>query len=420
MSSIATRVATIGTIVFALALFITVEAVTLLGHSGGQVRFGGGPEIRRAIPFPGPPLELPGPASPKPGPQTRRLDERGDVQIQSGQVIGGFGIEGDRVFATGPMAFALQPSPWRRTFAIVLPLLAGLVAIVAFWFVLRFLARDALRPLDGIAEALNGLADGELPTRTVTAGAATELAGVAAAYNAAAERVATVKEEQARTQERMRQFVADAGHELRTPLTVISGYIDVLRRGAIAERTVAEDILTTMSFEKEHMRALIDRLLRLSRLDAETPPQIGVVELEPLLRSIATIAQHLDPAREISYALDGQPSVMADRDELSEAIWTLVENALKYAPGAPIAISARPVDGSVMIEVNDRGPGMTDTERTQAFQRFFRGDARGEVPGSGLGLAIAKRSVERSHGTIELHSNPGIGTTVRITLPAAP
>jgi signal transduction histidine kinase len=74
----------------------------------------------------------------------------------------------------------------------------------------------------------------------------------------------------------------------------------------------------------------------------------------------------------------------------------------------------------VVVSVADRGPGMSETERLQAFERFFRGDARGEVPGSGLGLAIAKRAVERSGGTIELRSVQGSGTTALITLPAAP
>jgi len=76
-------------------------------------------------------------------------------------------------------------------------------------------------------------------------------------------------------------------------------------------------------------------------------------------------------------------------------------------------------DESIVISVSDRGPGMTTEERMNAFERFYRGDSRGEVSGSGLGLAIAKRAVERSGGTLTLETLAGNGTTLRITLPAS-
>ena len=316
---------------------------------------------------------------------------------------------------------SLPPSLWKSMGPYWLELAAiALCALVLSWFVIRFAASEALRPLATVAPALRSLADGDDAKQTIALAGGPELAGIAEAYNDAASRVANALGERARMRERMRQFVADAGHELRTPLTVIAGYIDILRRGAIAEPKVAMQILTSMSFEKEHMRSLIDRLIRLSRLDAEAPARRAAVDLEELLRVHATTARHLDPTREVAYDVDGGTVALADRDELGEALWNVVENALKYAPGAPIAMRAQRAGANVVVSVADRGPGMSETERLQAFERFFRGDARGEVPGSGLGLAIAKRAVERSGGTIELRSVEGSGTTALITLPAAP
>jgi two-component system OmpR family sensor kinase len=223
-------------------------------------------------------------------------------------------------------------------------------------------------------------------------------------------------EERRSTEARMRQFVADAGHELRTPLTVIAGYIDVLRRGAIEEPKVARQILGTMAIEKEHMRGLVDRLMRLARMDAETPPQPTAIDVPQLLQDQCEAARRLDEDRVIDYSVDGVKDVFADRSELGEALWNVVENALKYAPGAPIHLSAYRQDGSTVLAVRDEGPGMSESERMHAFERFYRGDARGEIPGTGLGLAIAKRAVDRAGGSIAIDSAPGRGTTVSIKI----
>jgi len=74
-------------------------------------------------------------------------------------------------------------------------------------------------------------------------------------------------------------------------------------------------------------------------------------------------------------------------------------------------------NGSAVLSVSDEGPGMNESERLHAFERFYRGDARGEIPGTGLGLSIAKRAVERAGGKIAIRSSPGRGTTVTIHLP---
>jgi len=214
----------------------------------------------------------------------------------------------------------------------------------------------------------------------------------------------------------MRQFAADASHELRTPLTVIAGYIDVLRRGAIEEPRIARQILATMSVEKEHMRELIDRLMRLARLDSEAAPNVEEVDVVDLLRSQVEAARRLDDRRTIDYSVNGVRTIAADPGELGEAVWNVIENALKYAPDAPIHLSASRTNGHAVITVRDEGPGMSESERLRAFERFYRGDRRGEITGAGLGLAIAKRAVERAGGEIAIDSAPGQGTAVIITI----
>jgi len=292
----------------------------------------------------------------------------------------------------------------------------AVVAIALSWFAGRLFARQALRPLAEITESLRALANGDFTQRRFISPGGDEVGALTLAYNDAAAGVAAAMDERRQTEERMRQFVADAGHELRTPLTVISGYIDVLRRGAIAEPTIARQILGTMSLEKEHMRGLIDRLVRLARLDSDTPPHIETIDVAELLRNQVEAARRLDETREVDYSVEGIDSVAGDRVELSEALWNVVENALKYAPESPVHLRATRSNGHATIVVKDEGPGMTEAERLHAFERFYRGDQRGEITGSGLGLAIAKRAIERAGGRIDLTSAPNRGTTVTITL----
>jgi signal transduction histidine kinase len=292
----------------------------------------------------------------------------------------------------------------------------ALAAMLLSWFVGRLFAQQSLRPINEVSDSLRALADGDYTQRRFVMAGGDEVASLTAAFNDAVASVATAIDHRRHAEERMRQFAADASHELRTPLTVIAGYIDVLRRGAIEEPRIARQILATMSLEKEHMRGLIDRLMRLARLDSESAPQVERIDLTDLLRSQCEAARRLDDRRTIDYSVHSTATIEADRGELSEAVWNVIENALKYAPDAPIHLSASRTNGHAIITVRDEGPGMSEAERLHAFERFYRGDQRGEITGSGLGLAIAKRAVERAGGDIAIDSAPGQGTTVTITI----
>lgn len=292
----------------------------------------------------------------------------------------------------------------------------ALAAILLSWLVGRLFAQQSLRPINEVSNSLRALADGDYTQRRFVMAGGDEIASLTAAFNDAVSSVATAFDHRRHAEERMRQFAADASHELRTPLTVIGGYIDVLRRGAIEEPRIARQILATMSIEKEHMRGLIDRLMRLARLDSEAPPNLEPVDVAELLRGQVEAARRLDDRRVIDYSVDGVESVEADRGELAEAVWNVIENALKYAPDAPIHLRATRNNGHSIITVRDEGPGMSEAERLHAFERFYRGDQRGEIVGTGLGLAIAKRAIERVGGDIAIDSAPGHGTAVTITI----
>ncbi len=341
-----------------------------------------------------------GPYPPLP-PDPTRLEPLTLTYVEGGYV--GFG-------PSFPLLLVSLIPYWRIVLTI------ALVAILLSWIVGRLFAQQSLRPINEVSDSLRALAGGDYTQRRFVMAGGDEIASLTAAYNDAAANVASAIEDRRNAEARMRQFAADASHELRTPLTVIGGYIDVLRRGAIEEPRIARQILSTMSLEKEHMRGLIDRLMRLARLDSEAQPVVEEIDVPEFLRTQCETVRRLDDRRVIDYSVEGVESVEADRGELSEAVWNIIENALKYAPDAPIHLRATRSNGHAVISVRDEGPGMSESERVHAFERFYRGDQRGEIAGTGLGLAIAKRAVERAGGDIAIDSAPGKGTAVTITI----
>ena len=260
----------------------------------------------------------------------RSLPDTGHEVPPLTQVHGGF-----VAFAASPALLLVSLGPyWRIVITI------AVIAILLSWFMGRLFAGQALQPINEVTESLRALAGGDYTQRRFIMESGDEVASLTEAYNDAVSGVATAMDERKRAEERMRQFAADAGHELRTPLTVIGGYIDVLRRGAVEEPKIARQILATMSIEKEHMRGLIDRLMRLARMDAETPPATEEIDVAELLRNQVDAARRLDDRREVDYSVEGAKTIVADRSEIGEALWNIVENALKYAPEAPIHLRA--------------------------------------------------------------------------------
>ncbi len=275
----------------------------------------------------------------------------------------------------------------------------ALAAILLSWFVGRLFAQQSLRPINEVSDSLRALADGDYTQRRFVMAGGDEVASLTAAFNDAVASVATAIDHRRRAEERMRQFAADASHELRTPLTVIAGYIDVLRRGAIEEtEDRSPDPRDDVAREGAHAR--LDRPAH-----APGAPRFGGGAADradrrrrAVARANATRRAGLDDRRMIDYSVDGVETIEADRGELAEAVWNVIENALKYAPDAPIHLRATRNNGHSVITVRDEGPGMSEAERLHAFERFYRGDQRGEIAGTGLGLAIAKRAVERAGG----------------------
>jgi len=213
-------------------------------------------------------------------------------------------------------------------------------------------------------------------------------------------------------------FIADVSHELRTPLTVLRGNAEVGL--AVSDDPEYGEILREIVEESSRMSRMVEDLLFLARSDAASVPlELAEHDLPSLLDEIAARADALARERGAELVCDLGPMNRArlDAGRLSQAVLILVDNAAKYAPGAPVRLTAGEEDGQLVISVTDRGPGIPADEVPKLFERFYRAGRRPSSSGAGLGLSIARTIVEGHGGSIDAHSQPGDGTTMTIRVP---
>jgi two-component system phosphate regulon sensor histidine kinase PhoR len=216
-----------------------------------------------------------------------------------------------------------------------------------------------------------------------------------------------------------REFVANAAHELLTPLAAMTAAIEVLQGGAKEIPSERDAFLTDLEREVDRLGRLAQALLVLARVQAtgETLP-LYPVELCPLIHEVALGVRDRTTV-EVDVRCGEQLAVLAERGLLERALANLADNAAAHTVQGRIVLAARSDDdGSIEIEVQDTGCGMQPGERERAFERFYRAGARSGA-GFGLGLSIVHEVVRVLGGRIEIDSEPGEGTAVRLRLPAA-
>ncbi len=223
----------------------------------------------------------------------------------------------------------------------------------------------------------------------------------------------------------MRQdFIANVSHELRTPLTVIIGYLETLEEDDI-DRETLQKLLAKLRAPADRMKALVDDLLTLTRL--ESSPMPGAGDIEPV--DVAMLESVVNEARQLTTAahdivLDADPGVVASAvpAELHSAFFNLVANAIRYSPdGGLVSVRWRHGKSGPRFEVEDQGLGIPPEHISRLTERFFRVDmAKSRVRGgTGLGLAIVKHILRR-HGTrLQVESQLGKGSLFSFELPAA-
>ena len=222
-----------------------------------------------------------------------------------------------------------------------------------------------------------------------------------------------------------RDFVANVSHELRTPLSILRGYIETLLDSPEMPREEFSRILGIMERHSKRLDVLAEDLLTLAQLESANPDlQLGKVDLSRFFGEIIRdwekklANKHLNMIADVAPEL---PSICADRARLQEALYNLLDNAVKYScEHGEIRLHARQRDQQVVLSVGDNGIGISKEGLPRVFERFYRVDkarTAENIRGTGLGLAIVKHIAQLHGGHVEAESELGKGTTIRMVLP---
>ncbi len=284
--------------------------------------------------------------------------------------------------------------------------------VLGGWF---FVARG-LSPLRTLSDAVSRVSEKDF---RLPVGAA-ELGRELAPIHARLTQTLTLLQ---RAFEREKQAVADISHELRTPIAALLATIDV----ALRKPRTPDQYRTTLEecrLISRQLGQLVERIMTLASLDAGNDRTlVAPIDVADLVSGCAAVIRPLAAANNltVSVRLDEDLALESDAGKLREVLMNLLHNAVEYnSPGGTIHLTARGAGGSAVFEVRDTGIGIPADVREKIFERFYRADASRHATGihAGLGLAIVKEYVARLNGTIAVESEPGTGTTFRVTLPA--
>ena len=284
----------------------------------------------------------------------------------------------------------IEHSLWLVVAVVVAALAVGVLTI-----------RDGLAPLTALSAHAARIGPGAAHLRLPEERLPRELKPLVRAVNDALDRLERGFEVQ-------RRFTADAAHELRTPLAILTARIDGLDDGP--EKAA-------LGCDVERMNRLVEQLLRVARLDAESLDVSRPVDLRAVAREALGALAPLAVARGRHLALVGAAgpvTIRGDAAALGAALSNLIENALAQTPeGGRVDVEVA-ADGSV--SVMDRGPGVPAGDRGRIFERFWRGRRSAPGPGAGLGLAIVAEVVREHGGRIEVGDRPGGGAVFTLRL----
>jgi two-component system sensor histidine kinase BaeS len=286
---------------------------------------------------------------------------------------------------------------------------AGIAGVLALLVALA-VSRRITRPVDQLIDAARARGRGDFDARVGEVRAPAELRDLAVAFDQMANSVN--REERVR-----RNLIADVAHELRTPVAVLQAGHEALLDGITVPTTGQ---LTSLRDEVARLAGMVDDLQRLASAEAAAV-QLTLVPCD-LDKIAAAAADRLANA----FASSGvrltrrlaEVEVMGDAARMHEVITNLLSNAVKYTPAGRAVWLETGQDGPrAVLRVGDAGVGIPPDELPRIFDRFFRGRRAVAVAGSGIGLAVAAELVRAQHGSLDVFSEPGRGTTVTLTMP---
>ena len=304
---------------------------------------------------------------------------------------------------------------------VFLEFLITLGLLVLLGFTASLIIRRELKPLETMATAADEIAGGELERRIAPGDPGTEIGRLGTAFNGMLDGISGLLDEQQRSEDRLRQFVADASHELRTPVAAVRGYSELYKAGMLPDEAAVARAMDRMGFEARRMGGLVEDLLTLIKADAEQPREHEPVDLAQLLVGVVDDAAVIDDTRTWRLVGTARPTMVAgDRLRLHQLFANLLSNVRTHTPtGTTATVSVLAGQDEVAVTVTDDGPGVRPDELPRLFDRFYRADESRsrENGGSGLGLSIVAAIVRSHNGRILASHAPNGGLTMTVVLP---
>lgn len=219
------------------------------------------------------------------------------------------------------------------------------------------------------------------------------------------------------------RFITDASHELRTPLTSLKSTMEVYLRDKKPTVTEAKELVRESIEEVDKLKLLSDALLQLSRYQKPSGnmkfEKVSTMEVfQEALKRITPLAKKNNV---VVRNETKEVKVEADKNSLVDLVVILLDNAIKYSPGGgEVVVRGNLKDRAWVMNISDRGIGISTEDIDKIFDRFYRSDmarSKNGIGGYGLGLAIAQQIVKTHHGSISAKSNIGSGSTFTVRLP---
>jgi signal transduction histidine kinase len=304
---------------------------------------------------------------------------------------------------------------------VVADLVAGAILLAVVLLGGRWLIGRGLAPLDRMASAADNITTrGDLAARMPDPGDSAEAGRLTIAINTMLDQIEQAFTARLRSEQKVRQFAADASHELRTPLTTIRGYAELYRQGALGPDDLP-NAMRRIEQESQRMSSLVAELLELARLDRDSSLDRTDTDLAEVVRDAVADARAVEPDRPIASQAPEHLIVQADEPRIRQVLANLLSNVRAHTPpGTPATVRLSNAFDGALIEVSDAGPGMDADDAVRAFDRFHRGsngNGNHRSGGSGLGLSIVEAIASAHGGHARLLSAPGAGTTVQIWIP---
>lgn len=295
---------------------------------------------------------------------------------------------------------------------------SGLIGVAAALVLGFALSQSVAAPLRNIARAARSVARGNYRQRVPVTGPR-EVRDLAANFN-------RMTEEVQRSQQTLRDFLANISHELKTPLTSIRGFSEAMLDGTIDDQIGIERSAKIISDESNRVLRLVQELLDLSRIESgQVPMQQDDIDLSELFEHVSEVfaLRSEEGGVGLDISLQGRAHIRGDFDRLEQVLNNLLDNAFRHTPdGGHVRMACRDLQpGALQITVADTGPGIPQNDLPHLFERFYRGEntTGSSKKGYGLGLAISREIVRAHGGEIWATSEPGKGTTFVFTLPTA-